>query len=163
MMSRDFHLKFPQWQNGNWVVGLGDYLFKGVDVLHVYCDYRKKNGSKLWDSFKYCTEDFAKKFPLEPLKKDPRVKLYRIPFGQLETFHESYMDKINPIRKPEPIQEPEKVLLNKRESEYIGLMMEKRKGINWIEYFREIIKDNNAPVYRCGQRYLIGDGYIEDL
>ena len=161
MKSRDFHLKFPQWQNGNWVVGLGDYLFKNVDVLHVYCDYRKKNGSKLWDSFKYCTLDFAKKYPLEPLKKDPRVKLYRIPFGELETFHDSYIDKITPIPREEP--ELEKILLNKREAEYIGLMMEKRTGNNWVEYFRELLGNKQAPVYRCGKRYLIGDGYIEDL
>ena len=79
----------------------------------------------------------------------------------METFHDSYIDKITPIPREEP--ELEKVLLNKREAEYIGLMMEKRTGNNWVEYFRELIGNKHEPVYRCGKRYLIGDGYIEDL
>ena len=92
-MARDFHLKFPQWSGGDWVVGLGSYLFRQSNVIHVYCDYRRKSGSKLWDGYKVCTKAFAEKYPLTPLKSNPSVKLYRIPFGELETHHEEYMDK----------------------------------------------------------------------
>ena len=119
-MARDFHLKFPQWSGGDWVVGLGSYLFRQSNVIHVYCDYRRKSGSKLWDGYKVCTKAFAEKYPLTPLKSNPSVKLYRIPFGELETHHEEYMDKEHLAKQQatKPEQKVNKRLLNKRELEY---------------------------------------------
>ena len=119
-MARDFHLKFPQWDAGNWIVGLGSYLFNNNSTVHVYCDYRRKTGSKLWDGYKVCTKVFAEKYPLTPLKSNPNVKLYRIPFGELETHHEEYMDKEHLAKQQatKPEQKVNKRLLNKRELEY---------------------------------------------
>jgi len=35
MKPKDFHLKFPQWQNGNWIIGLGSYLFT-IQILFTF-------------------------------------------------------------------------------------------------------------------------------
>jgi hypothetical protein len=75
MKPKDFHLKFPQWLNGEWSVGLGSYLFNNSNTVHVYCDYRKKNGTKLWDNYLVCTLEFAKKYPLSPLKKQSKCEI----------------------------------------------------------------------------------------
>tara|TARA_R110001632_G_scaffold14323_1_gene48390 strand:+ start:919 stop:1407 length:489 start_codon:yes stop_codon:yes gene_type:complete len=131
-MAKDFHLKFPQWSAGNWIVGLGSYLFNNNSTVHIYCDYRKKTGSKLWDSYLVCTKAFAEKHPLVPLKSNPNVKLYRIPFGELQTFHEEYMDKEELLAKEQvkPEQEVNKKLLNKRELEYYILKQQNQSENN---------------------------------
>ena len=131
-MARDFHLKFPQWDAGNWIVGLGSYLFNNNSTVHVYCDYRRKTGSKLWDGYKVCTKAFAEKYPLTPLKSNPNVKLYRIPFGELETFHEEYLDKEHLAKQQatKPEQTKNKKLLNKRELEYYILKQQNQSENN---------------------------------
>ena len=129
---KDFHLKFPQWDAGNWIVGLGSYLFNNSSTVHVYCDYRRKNGNKLWDGYKICSKAFAEKYPLIPLKSNPNVKLYRIPFGELETFHEEYMDKEHLAKQQatKPEQTKNKKLLNKRELEYYILKQQNQSENN---------------------------------
>ena len=67
MKPKDFHLKFPQWRGGHWTLGIGSYLFKNTNTVHVYCDYRRQNGTKLWDDYLVCTKQFASKYPLTPL------------------------------------------------------------------------------------------------
>ena len=140
-MARDFHLKFPQWSGGDWVVGLGSYLFRQSNVIHVYCDYRRKSGSKLWDGYKVCTKAFAEKYPLTPLKSNPQIKLYRIPFGELETFHEEYMEKEHLAKQQatKPEQKVNKRLLNKRELEY-RILQQKHQNKRNISPLEEVMK-----------------------
>ena len=166
-MAKDFHLKFPQWKNGNWIIGLGSYLFKNTNIIHVYCDYRKKNGTKLWDSFLICTHEFAKKFPLAPLQKDPRIKLYRIPYQELLTFHDRQTEKqtaSKPFfeRKKEEHKE-NKRLANKKEIQYIVHMNQQKHKWNAFEFARSLANEPNAPIYILPgkDRYLCAGTVIE--
>ena len=48
MKPKDFHLHRPVWKGGNWEIGIGSYLFNNTNTVHVYCDYVRKNGTKIW-------------------------------------------------------------------------------------------------------------------
>ena len=148
MSHKDFHLKYPQWLNGEWSIGLGSYLFNNTNTVHVYCDYRKKNGTKLWDDYLVCTHEFAKKHPLSPLKNNPNVKLYRIPYQELLTFQDKINEKSTPRleRKKEEHKE-NKRLANKREAQYIEVMNEKKHKWNAFEFARSFANQPNASIY----------------
>ena len=146
MSHKDFHLKYPQWLNGEWSIGLGSYLFNNTNTVHVYCDYRRKNGTKLWDSYLVCTKKFASKFPLTPLKSNPKVKLYRIPYQELLTFHNSINDSAKPLVALEEPKETKR-LTNKREGQYIEIMYEQKHKFNPFAMAREFAKQPNAQIY----------------
>ena len=150
MKPKDFHLKFPQWQGGEWIIGLGSYLFNNTNTVHVYCDYRRKNGTRLWDDYLVCTKQFASKYPLIPLKNNAKVKLYRVPFQELLTFHNSITDSIEPLQlqqKHEEEQKENKRLANKREQQYIEVMYQQRHKFNPFEIARWFAKEPQAPIY----------------
>ena len=147
MKPKDFHLKFPQWQNGNWIIGLGSYLFNNTNIVHVYCDYRRKNGTKLWDNYLVCTLEFAKKYPLSPLKNNPNVKLYRIPYQELLTFQDKINESTPPLERKKEEHKENKRLANKREAQYIEVMNEKKHKWNAFEFARSFAGKPNAPIY----------------
>ena len=149
MKSRDFHLKYPQWQNGNWIIGLGSYLFNNSNIVHVYCDYRRKNGTRLWDSYLLCTHGFAKKYPLLPLTSNPKVKLYRIPYQELLTFHNEQNESTLPLERigSRKEQKENKRLANKREAEYIEIMYEQKHKFNPFKFAREFVNLPGSPIY----------------
>jgi hypothetical protein len=146
MKPKDFHLKFPQWQGGEWIIGLGSYLFNNSNTVHVYCDYRKKNGTRLWDGYLVCTKQFASKYPLIPLQKNPKVKLYRVPYQELLTFHNSITDSTEPLVVVEEHKE-NKRLAGKREAQYIEVMYQQRHKWNPFEIARAFVEQPNAPIY----------------
>ena len=147
MKPKDFHLKFPQWQNGNWIIGLGSYLFNNTNIVHVYCDYRRKNGTKLWDNYLVCTKQFASKFPLIPLKNNPNVKLYRIPYQELLTFQDKINESTPPLEKKKEEHKENKRHAGKREAQYIEVMYQQRHKWNPFEIARAFVEQPNAPIY----------------
>ena len=148
MKPRDFHLKFPQWNGyqGDRIIGLGSYLFKNTNIVHVYCDYRTKNGTKLWDNYLVCTHDFAKKYPLLPLINNKQVKLYRIPLQELLTFQRSN-ESTPPVERKKVEHKENKRLAKGREEQYIVHMNLQKHKWNAFEFARSFANQPNAPIY----------------
>jgi hypothetical protein len=87
---------------------------------------------------------------LTPLKKNPKVKLYQVPFQELLTFHNSITDRIEPLElklKHEEEQKENKRLANKREQQYIEVMYQQRHKFNPFEIARWFAKEPQAPIY----------------
>ena len=149
MKPKDFHLKFPQWNGhqGDRIIGIGSYLFNNTNIVHVYCDYRTKNGTKLWENYLVCTKQFASKFPLIPLKNNPNVKLYRIPLQKLLTFQDKINESTPRLERKKEEHKENKRLANKREQEYIEIMNEKKHKWNAFEFARSFAGKPNAPIY----------------
>ena len=147
MKPKDFHLKFPQWQNGNWIIGLGSYLFNNTNIVHVYCDYRRKNGTKLWDNYLVCTKQFASKYLLSPLKNNPNVKLYRIPYQELLTFQDKINESTPRLERKKEEHKENKRLAKGREEQYIVHMNLQKHKWNAFEFARSFAGKPNAPIY----------------
>lgn len=75
-----FEIRTPVW--GGRKVGLATYkvgIHNQIDILIV-----NQDGNRLYPNSLYINGKDVKKYPIEPVKSNPNVKLYIIPINDLE-------------------------------------------------------------------------------
>jgi len=77
-----FKIKTPVW--GGRKVGLATYKIGQHNEIRI--ETRNVSGDLLYPQPLYISGEKAKTFPVEPVRKNPNIKLHVIPISELETL-----------------------------------------------------------------------------
>ncbi len=77
-----FKIKAPVW--GSRSVGLATYKVGQHNEIRI--ETTNKEGALLYPQPLYISGEKARSYPIEPVKKNPNIKLYIIPISDLEVL-----------------------------------------------------------------------------
>ena len=63
--------------------------------LNIYCNYRRKDGTRLWEGELYINEKFASKYAYKEFNgKNGKFTVYQIPLADIQKFNQEIQDKL---------------------------------------------------------------------
>ena len=89
-----YGIDFPIWNGGNRLIGIALWRIKKYN-LNIYCNYRRKDGTRLWEGELYINEKFATKYPYKEFNgKNGKFTVYQIPLADIQKFNQEIQDKL---------------------------------------------------------------------
>ena len=88
-----YGIDFPIWNGGNRIIGIATWRIK-KNNLNLYCNYRRKDGTRLWKGDLYISEKFASKYPTKEYQgKNGKFTVYQISLSDLQEYNQKLIDQ----------------------------------------------------------------------
>ena len=93
--TQKYGIDYPIWNgHGGRLIGIATWRIKKYN-LNLFCSYRRKDGTRLWEGLLYVNEKFASKYPYKEYNgKNGKFSVYQIPLADIQEFNAKIKDKI---------------------------------------------------------------------
>ena len=93
--TKKYGIDYPIWNgHGGRLIGIATWRIKKYN-LNLFCNYRRKDGTRLWEGLLYINEKFASKYPYKEYNgKNGKFSVYQIPLADIQEFNAKIKDKI---------------------------------------------------------------------
>ena len=89
-----YGIDFPIWNgHGGRLIGIAIWRIK-KNNLKLFCNYRRKDGKRLWEGNLYVNEKFVCKYPTKEYSgKNGKFKVHLVPLDDIKEYNTRLWDK----------------------------------------------------------------------